>query len=518
MAWANENGIKAEYPEEYGVASAAMKDAFVANGTGNYAKVSEKAAVVNATFSDDFQAMVNSDREAAAKAAAELAAAKAAADPAMDDARTRMAWAENNNLASDHVKEFKTAHAAMEAAEKAYDIEAYVASKTLAEEVSATLSDDFQKNVLAQRAEAANAAEAAAKAAEAIKIAAEADLNEAQTRMAWANENGIKAEYPEEYGVASAAMKDAFVANGTGNYAKVSEKAAVVNATFSDDFQAMVNSDREAAAKAAAELTAAKAAADPAMDDARTRMAWAENNNLVSDHAKEFKTAHAAMEAAEKAYDIEAYVASKTLAEEVSATLSDDFQKNVLAHRAEAERIAAEKAAKQAADEAEAAAKAKEAARVAAAEDLKAAQDKYEWAKKVNGVNNYPSAMGTASSKLSVAGAMYAAGDYPNTSKKSKEAIAALDAVKEFAPLPAQYVVRLIPQRRDCLWRIAEYAFIYNNPLKWPVLYEANKKTFKDPSNPDLIFPGQVLVIPSIKGEAREGTWDPRKTYKPLAK
>ena len=88
----------------------------------------------------------------------------------------------------------------------------------------------------------------------------------------------------------------------------------------------------------------------------------------------------------------------------------------------------------------------------------------------------------------------------------------------EFAPLPAKYVVRLIPERRDCLWRIAEYSFIYNNPLKWPVLYEANKKTFKDPSNPDLIFPGQVLVIPSIKGEARDGTWDSKKTYQPLAK
>ncbi|MEN6364628.1 MAG: hypothetical protein ABFC81_06090, partial [Rectinema sp.] len=77
---------------------------------------------------------------------------------------------------------------------------------------------------------------------------------------------------------------------------------------------------------------------------------------------------------------------------------------------------------------------------------------------------------------------------------------------------------RLIPERRDCLWRIAEYSFVYNNPLKWPVLYEANKKTFKDPSNPNLIFPGQVLAIPSIKGEERSGSWDSAKTYKPLAK
>jgi nucleoid-associated protein YgaU len=100
----------------------------------------------------------------------------------------------------------------------------------------------------------------------------------------------------------------------------------------------------------------------------------------------------------------------------------------------------------------------------------------------------------------------------------AKEAMKSLSNIKAFAPLPAVYIVRLIPERRDCLWRIAEYPFIYNNPLKWPVLYEANKKTFRDPSNPDLIFPDQVLNIPAIKGESRSGTWDPKKTYDPLPK
>ncbi len=57
------------------------------------------------------------------------------------------------------------------------------------------------------------------------------------------------------------------------------------------------------------------------------------------------------------------------------------------------------------------------------------------------------------------------------------------------------YVVRLIPQKRDCLWRIAEYEFIYNNPWKWTAIYEANRDTIKDP---DLIYPGQKLVIPPI--------------------
>ncbi|MCX7028161.1 MAG: LysM peptidoglycan-binding domain-containing protein [Spirochaetes bacterium] len=108
--------------------------------------------------------------------------------------------------------------------------------------------------------------------------------------------------------------------------------------------------------------------------------------------------------------------------------------------------------------------------------------------------------------------------DYKTASTKAQASYATLSDISEFAPLPGKYTVRLIPERRDCLWRIAEYGFVYNNPLKWPVLYEANKRTFKDPSNPNLIYPGQVLVIPSIKGETREGMWNPNKTYQSLAK
>lgn len=57
------------------------------------------------------------------------------------------------------------------------------------------------------------------------------------------------------------------------------------------------------------------------------------------------------------------------------------------------------------------------------------------------------------------------------------------------------YVVRLIPERRDCLWRIAGYSFIYNNPFLWPLIWIANLDII---TNPDLIFPGQVLVIPPL--------------------
>lgn len=72
------------------------------------------------------------------------------------------------------------------------------------------------------------------------------------------------------------------------------------------------------------------------------------------------------------------------------------------------------------------------------------------------------------------------------------------------------YTVRLIPHRRDCLYRIAEYPEIYGDPTQWPSIYRANKslidnsysrylKVTEEPKYSraaDLIFPGQVLDIP----------------------
>ena len=60
------------------------------------------------------------------------------------------------------------------------------------------------------------------------------------------------------------------------------------------------------------------------------------------------------------------------------------------------------------------------------------------------------------------------------------------------------YTVQLIPDRRDCLWRIAEYKHIYNDPFKWTRIYKANKGQIQ---NPDLIYPGQVFEIPPAEGE-----------------
>ena len=53
------------------------------------------------------------------------------------------------------------------------------------------------------------------------------------------------------------------------------------------------------------------------------------------------------------------------------------------------------------------------------------------------------------------------------------------------------YIVQGRKNNTDCLWRIAQR--FYNDASYWPVIYIHNKDQIK---NPDLIFPGQRLVIP----------------------
>ena len=61
--------------------------------------------------------------------------------------------------------------------------------------------------------------------------------------------------------------------------------------------------------------------------------------------------------------------------------------------------------------------------------------------------------------------------------------------LEEAMRLPSTWTVR----KGECLWWISGYDEIYNDPLKWPVIYEANRDQIE---NPDLIYPDQVLRIP----------------------
>ncbi|GAG45027.1 unnamed protein product, partial [marine sediment metagenome] len=88
-----------------------------------------------------------------------------------------------------------------------------------------------------------------------------------------------------------------------------------------------------------------------------------------------------------------------------------------------------------------------------------------------------------------------------------------LEQLKSHLPdKPMQYTVRMIPERRDCLWRISGYEEIYGDPFQWPSIYSSNKGQIdskfrvyqsviaaeeqKYTKAEDLIYPGQVFDIP----------------------
>jgi LysM repeat protein len=56
------------------------------------------------------------------------------------------------------------------------------------------------------------------------------------------------------------------------------------------------------------------------------------------------------------------------------------------------------------------------------------------------------------------------------------------------------YTVKRRKKNTDTLWRIS--LIVYKNAKLWPYIYSANRSQIKDP---DLIFPGQKFVIPSIE-------------------
>jgi nucleoid-associated protein YgaU len=143
---------------------------------------------------------------------------------------------------------------------------------------------------------------------------------------------------------------------------------------------------------------------------------------------------------------------------------------------------------------------------------LNAARDRMRVADRLNIKNRDSELYASASGYYQNANSKFNAKDYENSIADSQRV---LELLKDIAPvaatatpaggLAATYKVKLNVQRRDSLWRIAGFDYIYGDPFKWPVLYEANKHTFPQPNNPHLIHPGMILQIPSIKGETRSG-------------
>ena len=159
------------------------------------------------------------------------------------------------------------------------------------------------------------------------------------------------------------------------------------------------------------------------------------------------------------------------------------------------------------------------------------ARDRVAYAKSINADTHYKPAYDTAVTAVAGAKTALDGKDYPKSIDLSKSAIAALEKIGPVAKtpprgtpqpaaqpsLPQYYTVRLLLPLRDCFWRIAGYPFVYNDPWKWRLLYNANKDLLADPKNPDIIEPGVRLMIPALGNEARDGDFDPQAAYPPLA-
>ena len=84
----------------------------------------------------------------------------------------------------------------------------------------------------------------------------------------------------------------------------------------------------------------------------------------------------------------------------------------------------------------------------------------------------------------------------------------------------------------DCLWKISGKKEIYGNPRLWPALWEANKTVSLAPSapkrtpttikNPNLIYPGQMLKVPTLTDKMKSdalkmqgmGKWRKKRSMK----
>jgi len=129
----------------------------------------------------------------------------------------------------------------------------------------------------------------------------------------------------------------------------------------------------------------------------------------------------------------------------------------------------------------------------------------YENAVDAHANENWNESIGAAIKSIEIFAAFESGGKPPAVTAPAASKPAASGS------LAKQYTVRTWRVERDCLWTIAGYPWVYGDPWKWKELYDANKDKMPEPANPNLIEPGMVLDIPSIKGETRQGMWTPNR-------
>ncbi|GHV14951.1 hypothetical protein FACS189491_11760 [Spirochaetia bacterium] len=148
-----------------------------------------------------------------------------------------------------------------------------------------------------------------------------------------------------------------------------------------------------------------------------------------------------------------------------------------------------------------------------------AAKARLDWAASVGVSVGFPQEYGEAEDYYNTSRSLRAAENWDGTIEAAGKVLAALAHIKEtdvILPPPAQYTVQTWVDSGDCFWNIAGRDWAYGDPYQWRILYNANKAKLPDPNNPNLLAPGMVLDIPSIRGEVRQGMWTAGWIYDPL--
>lgn len=152
-------------------------------------------------------------------------------------------------------------------------------------------------------------------------------------------------------------------------------------------------------------------------------------------------------------------------------------------------------------------------ARGNAQEQMEYAHKRIQYAQSIQADKSFPMAWTAANEAYENAGKAFEKEDWAQVSYYSKKTVEALEGIYEVTPLPEFYIVRPWAETKDCYWNISGRPYIYNNPLLWENLYQANKNNMPKPENPNLIKPGMKMKIPSLTGEYREGVYSPSKKY-----
>ncbi len=151
--------------------------------------------------------------------------------------------------------------------------------------------------------------------------------------------------------------------------------------------------------------------------------------------------------------------------------------------------------------------------RAEAETEMNRARTRMTWAREINADVNYPDEYRTAGEYVDRGGRSFNEEDYENAKNYAQMALEALAGIGEVRVLPATYRVEEWGSARDCFWTIAGNDAVYADPYQWQKLYEANRDLIPEPGNPDLIMPGTIIEIPSLRGERREGLYDPAVDY-----